>query len=174
MVDDKKIELTKEVSEEKDGIKVGKKTTKLTREGDTWRSVSDDDLEKRIVYAYLDALDFADDCSIEEISDISKSNKNKKFSDPNIDDSEEKKLKNRDKLDHYEKLYRCYNDRRQNELKTTIVRCTAIVIIATLIFCFATLLIPSKGYVVSTDSAVTTTIDGSSHTLETSVTKGNN
>lgn len=180
MAEEKKIELTKEVVEKSNEAIVRKETPKPTREGETWRNVSDEDLEKRIVYAYLDALDFADDDFIEEATETITPNKDspsagselspeKDVSNPSKLGKTENKTKRRDNLLHYEKLYRCYNDRRQNELKTTIVRCTTIVLITTLIFCFLTLLIPSKGYVVSTDSAVTATIDGSFHTLETSV-----
>lgn len=182
MSEDNKIEVKKSIIKKKNGQETDEVETTITKDRKSWRSIGLNELETRIVNAYLEAIDLAEDEYLVEKTDSSKKEGNKAIDGSSKSDKKEanettttdtEKITYRDNLSHYEKLYRCYIDMKKVGVKKAVIICATIVICITIVSCLFSPRFNSQKYEASQTSSFTTNIDDTSCSIENTLSIGN-
>ncbi len=158
-------EVKKTVKKSINGQEIDSIETAITATCKSWRSMKFCRLQSRIFNAYLEAIDLAKDGYPVEITDTKKKEENRKA------DYKEKTIY-RDNLNHYEKLYRCYIEKKRVGLKKLVIICTTIIICFTIGCCLFSPRFNSQKYEAFQTSAITTTIGDTSYSVENSLSVG--
>lgn len=133
-------------------------------------------LKRKIICRYLNALDEACSACPSELSsttkEYQKQNGNTQTSNPPLEKETVIKVALGDKLNHYEKLSKCFIEMQRNIARIVVAICATIVICVTIVCCLFSPRINTQGYQTSTSAAVISTLNDTTQTVESTVTIG--